>query len=486
MKLQFEFKKGALAFCLFFLSIFLVYGVYASSYEEVSKSTATIVHENGLGSGFFIDKNLLVTNYHVVEDAEDGVVSLKTQGGIEDAGKVVVTDEESDLAIIRTLRSDYTALEMGSDVGLKMGDEIFVIGSPEGLGGTLSQGIISAQRRGDRLQITAPISSGSSGSPVFSKDFKIIGISVSYMPEGQNLNFAIPVSKLRELIRKNKVALERVEIEEAIRQSESNFGKELASYENKKDKTPQEMYYVGFAYYSEGNYQEAIHWFEKATAQGDADAQFMLGFMYNNGEGVTKDHQKALYWYKKSADQGYALAQYNLGWMYDREKGIARDYPKAVYWYEKATTQGYAAAQYNLAVMYYNGEGITKDYKKAVYWYKKAANQGLAPVQYNLAVMYYNGEGVVQNYKKALYWFEKSADQGDAKAQFMLGSMYHYGTGVTRNYVEAYKWLILAKAQSNEADGKIDKALGLLGIIMTSDQISEAQELASQFEAQSK
>ena len=216
MKSQFKFKKRVLGFCLFILSIFLVYGVYASSYEEVSKSTATIFHDNGLGSGFFIYKNLLVSNYHVVEDAWWGIVSFKIPGGTKDTGYVVAADAKSDLAIIRTLRSDYVALEMGSEERLKMGDEIFVIGSPLGLGGTFSRGNISAQRRGDRLQITAPISPGSSGSPVFSKDFKVIGISVGYMPGGQNLNFAIPVSKLRDLIRKNKVALEKAQTIEGV------------------------------------------------------------------------------------------------------------------------------------------------------------------------------------------------------------------------------------------------------------------------------
>ena len=114
----------------------------------------------------------------------------------------------------------------------------------------------------------------------------------------------------------------------------------------------------------------------KAAAQGDAAAQYNLGVMYDNGEGVAEDDIKAVAWYQKAADQGYAGAQTNLGWMYVKGKGVTKDAVKAVAWYQKAAAQGDADAQLNLGWMYEKGKGVTKDTVKAVAWYQKAAAQG--------------------------------------------------------------------------------------------------------------
>src|SRR5262249_3421737 len=81
-----------------------------------------------------------------------------------------------------------------------IGDEVYVVGNPEGLEGTFSQGIISSLRGNDYIQITAPISHGSSGGPVLNKNGEVIGVAVGLIEEGQNLNFAIPVSKLTQLL----------------------------------------------------------------------------------------------------------------------------------------------------------------------------------------------------------------------------------------------------------------------------------------------
>src|SRR5437660_956777 len=87
--------------------------------------------------------------------------------------------------------------------------------------------------------------------------------------------------------------------------------------------------------------------------------------------------------HQKAAEQGYANAQYNLGWCYDNGTGVEKDEQKAVEWYQKAAEQGYANAQYNLGVHYANGTGVEKDKPKAVEWYQKAAEQGDAYAQYN-------------------------------------------------------------------------------------------------------
>ena len=92
--------------------------------------------------------------------------------------------------------------------------------------------------------------------------------------------------------------------------------------------------------------------------QGDALAQFSLGFMYDNGWGVPQDYAAAVKWYRKAAEQEDAKAQYNLGQMYRLGYGVQRDYDEAVRWFRKAAEHGDAEAQYNLGFMYEAGRGV--------------------------------------------------------------------------------------------------------------------------------
>ena len=133
-----------------------------------------------------------------------------------------------------------------------------------------------------------------------------------------------------------------------------------------------------------------------------------------------KEYSEALKLYRKAADQGYASAQFNLGVMYDNGQGVAQDYSEAVKWYKKAAEQGNASAQCNLGVMYENGYGVTKSYAEAVKWYRKAAEQGDAKGQAYLAEMYENGKGVNQDKAEAIKLYKMAADQGNEYAQNAL------------------------------------------------------------------
>ena len=220
----------------------------------------------------------------------------------------------------------------------------------------------------------------------------------------------------------------------------------------------------------------------KAAENGDAEAQYNLGLMYNNGDGVQQDYAEALKWYHKAAEQGNADAQYNIGDMYHDGEGVSRDYAEAAKWYHKAAKQGHAGApvtlllmyagdqgvqqgsadamynrlsadkgdagaQFRLGLMYNNGDGVQQDYAEAAKWFHKAANQGDARAQYNLGLMYSDGQGVPQDYTEALKWYYKAAEQGHAKAQHWLGWMYCYGHGVQQDYTEALKWYHKAAGQ---------------------------------------
>ena len=128
-----------------------------------------------------------------------------------------------------------------------------------------------------------------------------------------------------------------------------------------------------FAAHVRQDYATAMRLFRPLGDQGNTSAQFWLGVIYENGEGVTQDYADAVKWYRKAADQGDASAQVNLGVMYSNGRGVTQDYAEAVKWYRKAADQGDARAQYNLGLMYDNGQGVTQDYVQAHKWYNLAA-----------------------------------------------------------------------------------------------------------------
>ena len=88
---------------------------------------------------------------------------------------------------------------------------------------------------------------------------------------------------------------------------------------------------------------------------------------------MPQDYAAAVSWYRKAADQGNADAQYNLGVMYDQGQGVPQDYAAAVSWFRKAADQGYAHAQFNLGLMYDEGQGVPQDYAQAHMWFNLAA-----------------------------------------------------------------------------------------------------------------
>ena len=135
-------------------------------------------------------------------------------------------------------------------------------------------------------------------------------------------------------------------------------------------------YNAGVAAYKRGDYSAALLEFRTLAEQGSAKAQFALGFMYRNGQGVSQDNRQAVLWYRKAAEQGDASAQTNLGLMYDNGEGVPEDDHQAALWYRKAAEQGNADGQYFLGLMYDYGEGVPEDDVHAYTWFNLAAAQG--------------------------------------------------------------------------------------------------------------
>lgn len=154
----------------------------------------------GLGSGFFIDpEGRFLTNYHVLKDMARAEVKT-CQGRRLPVIGMVAQDQNGDLAIAATnLRGERVPFLTFSRTTPEVGERVAVVGSPLGLEQTLSEGVVSAVRQvselGKILQITAPISSGSSGSPVVNMKGEVVGVATFQIVKGQNLNFAVASSR---------------------------------------------------------------------------------------------------------------------------------------------------------------------------------------------------------------------------------------------------------------------------------------------------
>jgi tetratricopeptide (TPR) repeat protein len=264
----------------------------------------------GLGTGFFInDRGHLITNYHVLEGAY--AATVKTREGRSYPVVSVLADNRT-VDLVR-LSVDIPVeerrwLEVADEMP-DIADQVMVVGSPLGLEQTVSEGIVSAIREvpdvGTLFQLSAPISSGSSGSPVVDRNGRVVGIVSFQSQRGQNLNFAMASSNLSKL-------------------EERTPPMSLAewTYARIKD-DPQKVQNLcreGFSFTIRGEYKKALNYFQEAVAAhpDDSNAWFGLGNCYI---GLEKP-EEAIDAYRQviRTDPANANAYYNLG-LYYRQIG---------------------------------------------------------------------------------------------------------------------------------------------------------------------
>lgn len=264
----------------------------------------------GLGTGFFInDRGHLITNYHVVEGAY--AATVKTQEGqTYPVLSVVAEDKTVDLIRLAVdIPSEHRRWLQISEAPPEIADQVMVVGSPLGLEQTVSEGIVSAIREipevGTLFQVSAPISSGSSGSPVVNRQGRVVGVVSFQSRLGQNLNFAIASRHIQKL--------------EA---SPAELSLAEWTYARIKD-NPQKVQNLcreGFSFTIRGEYKKALTYFQDAVASNpdDTNAWFGLGNCYI---GLEKP-EEAIDAYRQviRTDPDNANAYYNLG-LYYRQLG---------------------------------------------------------------------------------------------------------------------------------------------------------------------
>jgi tetratricopeptide (TPR) repeat protein len=221
----------------------------------------------GQASGFIVTPDgKVVTNYHVVSMAY--TIKIRHEGTTRNVTGLTHVDSDNDIAILRLEKGKYKTVRIGDPRALKVGEKVYAIGSPQGLENTMSEGIISGIRKaGDNtslIQITAPISRGSSGGPVFNVRGEVVGITTFLIAETQNLNFALPVDLISRGLKKNGI----VEPKEACR---VDFNQTASCY-----------FYQGVAYGVNGKQDRAVDAFKRSLKvdPNRAETYINLGVSY--------------------------------------------------------------------------------------------------------------------------------------------------------------------------------------------------------------
>lgn len=306
-----------------------------------SVGTVIIYNSEGVvvmqGSGFFFDnKGHFITNYHVIKDAFKADIK-SIDGKNYQVVNIISVDEKRDLAkvLVNLLGDSVMPLEIAESIP-NLAERIIVIGSPMGLEQTISDGIISSIRDvpeiGKILQITAPISPGSSGSPVINMDGKVVGIATSYMKEGQNLNFAIPGIYSLELKPLSIVhpdtfqALQVSPIQKDNKQpiTDSNDSIWDQDWTPVDKKRAEELYNQGNKFLIASDYKRALVLFIKATEDYPLYAEAWIGQATCYGELGFEENEFRCIEKAIALKPDYGHAYFRMGLHYGR-KGLYKE-----------------------------------------------------------------------------------------------------------------------------------------------------------------
>lgn len=178
--------------------------------DEVSPAVVTMLTwkagavDGSQGTGFIVHQDgLIVTAWHVVTGASKIEVRLAT-GTVIEVTRVIAQDKERDVALVKVPATALPTIRLGDSDTVRRGERVLVIGSPFGLEQTAADGIVSSVRRlpgtGTMLQVSVPISPGSSGGPVVNGRGEAVGVAVFRLRGGENLSFAVPINVVKAMM----------------------------------------------------------------------------------------------------------------------------------------------------------------------------------------------------------------------------------------------------------------------------------------------
>src|SRR5687767_4918165 len=391
------------------------------------------------GSGFFIDSDRVVTNRHVIEAAHRAEVH-SYNGNVYPVKGVLAVDAEGDVALLKVDAPPHLVRPLPLDrTSPQEGESIVVIGNPFGLEGSVTNGIVSAVRDiptfGRIIQITAPISPGSSGSPVVNMQGQVIGVATLQITGGQSVNFAIPSERISQLQIASLMSLPDLA---------------ASSGRNKRAKAVQ-FFRDGLSFLSRDDCERALPYFEKAV---DSDSNYAEAWAQS---GFCKEklgrHAEAIEASKKAVSlRPSAESYFNIG--------LASYYLKQY----RESAEAYRASirldPYNAADAYYALGLVYRDWGKAdeeIQAYKQAIKlkPDYVSAYERLGSRYLRSK----KYPEAIETYKQitSLKPGDANAPNNMGEAY-YEIGLTSDAVEAFKQAIRLKPDFGKAYYNLGRA----------------------------
>ncbi len=396
------------------------------------------------GSGFFIAVDRVVTNRHVIEGAHRAEVHSSTGDTFPVKG-VLAVDAEGDIALlkidapaslIRPLSLDRTSPQEG--------ESVVVIGNPFGLEGSVTNGIVSAVRDiptfGRIIQITAPISPGSSGSPVVNMQGQVIGVATLQVTSGQSINFAIPSERISQLQTSEVMSLSDLVV---------------ATGRNKRAKAVQ-FFRDGLSFLSKDDCEKAVPYFEMAVESDSnyAEAWAQSGFC---NEKLGR-HAEAIEASKRAVSlRPSAESYFNIG--------LASYYLKQYREAAEAYRQAIKLEPYNSADAYYALGLVYRDWGKGdeeIHAYKQAIR--IRP-DYTSAYERLGSRYVKsKKFNEAVEVFRQlvALKPGDANAPNSLGEAY-FEMGRREEAVESFRQAIRLKPDFGRAYFNLGKTLLAMG-----------------------
>lgn len=163
-----------------------------------------------------------------------------------------------------------------------------------------------------------------------------------------------------------------------------------------------------------GDSGEAFRWFSMAAEQGDNQSRIRLADLYVDGRGTLRNPAHAAHWYALAVNDS-PEAQWKLGALFQQGDGVPQNPQIAASMFRRAADQGYADAQNSLASLYIAGVGVKQDFQEGLKWYRKAAAQSCPDALLNLAGLYYHGIGVKQDLAAAREWALKARSSVKAR-----------------------------------------------------------------------
>ena len=413
------------------------------------------------GSGFFISPDRVVTNRHVIDNAFRGEVH-SYNGSIYPIKGVIAVDAEGDLALLRVDAPANQVRPLSLEkTSPQEGESVVVIGNPFGLEGSVTNGIVSAVRDiptfGRIIQITAPISPGSSGSPVVNMQGQVIGVATLQITGGQSVNFAIPSERIAQLQSGTLLALSDLV---------------ATTGRNKRAKAVQ-SFRDGLSFLSKDDCENALPYFEKAVESDNnyAEAWAQAGFCREK----LGRHADAIEASKKAVSlRPSAESYFNIG--------LANYYLKQYREAAESYRQSIKIDPYNAADAYYALGLVYRDWGRPddeIQAYKNAIRlrQDYTSAYERLGSRYLKSK----KYTEAVEAFKQISllKPGDANAPNSMGEAYAE-MGKLPEAIEAFRQAIRLKpdfgrayynlGKSQLAQGNRDGALEQYNILQNLDQ----------------